>query len=90
MASGQRGYHDALEDAHITAAVWLRMTMGQVELSMSDGPGSGQPRALSRAGLELARFEPNEADLQAHEEMLKLIDGKSEQGAAWLKEFKEK
>ena len=90
VASGRRGYHDALEDARLTAAVWLRMTMGQGELSMSDGPGSGKPRALSREGLELVRFEPGEADLQAHEEMLKLIDGKSGRGAAWLKEFREK
>ncbi|MDE0487845.1 MAG: DNA polymerase III subunit epsilon [Gammaproteobacteria bacterium] len=89
VASSERGYHDALEDARLTAFVWLRMTMGQGELSMSEEAGGGSKRAIDREGLELVRFEPGAEDLEAHEKMLRNIDAKSEWGAAWLKEFKE-
>lgn len=88
VASGSRGYHDALEDARLTAGVWLRMTMGQGELKMG-GDGASKPQALSRQSLTLACFEPDGDDLKRHREMLEMIDGKSEQGAAWLKDFKE-
>ncbi len=89
VASESRGYHDALEDARLTARVWLRMTMGQGELKMSDSAGASGPQALSRQGLKLACFEPDEDDLKRHREMLEMIDGKSEQGAVWLRDFKE-
>ena len=95
VASESRGYHDALEDARLTADVWLQMTRKQAELKMdadtSDGGGGGasEAQALSRQGLALARFEPSGDDLERHREMLEMIDGKSEQGAAWLKDFKE-
>lgn len=90
VASESRGYHDALEDARLTAGVWLRMTMGQGELKMGDGTGGASgTQALSRQGVKLACFEPGEDDLKRHREMLEMIDGKSEQGAAWLKDFKE-
>ena len=91
VAAEKRGYHDALEDARLTAGVWLRMTMGQTELNMGDGDGAGASRtqALSRGGLKLARFEPGGDDLKSHREMLDMIDGKSEQGAAWLKDFRD-
>jgi len=93
LTSEARGYHDALEDARLTAGVWLRMTMGQGDLKMSEGAGEGAgasgAQALSRQGLKLACFEPGEDDLKRHREMLGMIDRKSEQGAAWLKDFKE-
>ena len=89
VASSERGYHDALEDARLTAFVWLRMTMGQGELSMSEEAGGGAKRAIEREGLELVRFEPGAEDLEAHEKMLRNIDARSERGAAWLKEFGE-
>lgn len=88
VASRERGYHDALEDARLTAYVWLRMTMGQGELSMNEERGAGGKQAIDREGLELARFEPSAGELETHEKMLRNIDAKSEQGAAWLKEFK--
>ena len=89
VASSERGYHDALEDARLTASVWLRLTMGQGELSMSEDTGGGAKRPIDREGLELARFEPGAEEIEAHGKMLRNIDAKSEQGAAWLKEFKE-
>lgn len=89
VAAETRGYHDALEDARLTAAVWLRMTMGQGKLSMSEISAAGKPRVLNREGLQMVRFEPGKTDLKAHREMLKIIDEESERGAAWLKEFKE-
>lgn len=89
VASRERGFHDALEDARLTASVWLRMTMGQGELSMSEDARGGAKQVIDREGLELASFEPSAEDLEAHEKMLRNIDAKSEQGAAWLKEFKE-
>ena len=89
VASRQRGYHDALEDARLTASVWLRMTMGQGELSMSEDTGGGARRAVERAGLKLVRFEPSAEEIEAHEKMLRNIDAKSESGAAWLKEYRE-
>ncbi len=89
VSSQDRGYHDALEDARLTASAWLRMTMGQEELRISQGGSSGRAKSLDREGLSLVRFEPGEADLQAHEEMLRRIDQSSEHGAAWLKGFKE-
>ena len=85
VASDTRGHHNALEDAQLTAGVWLRMTMGQGRLKMDDG--TGRTRALSRQGLTLARFEPSEDDLRKHSEMLDMIDGKAEKGAAWLRDF---
>lgn len=88
-ASRERGYHDALEDARLTASVWLRMTMGQGELSMNEERGGGAKRPIDREGLKLARFEPGAEEIEAHERMLRNIDAKSGQGAAWLKEFKE-
>ena len=89
VASRERGYHDALEDARLTASVWLRMTMGQGELSMSEETGGGGKQAIDREGLELALFEPSTEELETHEKMLRNIEAKSERGAAWLKEFKE-
>ena len=89
VASGARGYHDALDDARLTAAVWLRMTMGQGELQMKSRGSSAKGRGLSRDGLNLVRFEANQDDIAQHEKMLKMIDGKSERGAAWLRDFKE-
>lgn len=89
VASGSRGYHDALEDARLTASVWLRMTMGQGELSMSEAPGSRARQTLERKNLKLVRFHATAEDLRAHEKMLDLIDEKCEQGAAWRKERKE-
>jgi len=88
VASSERGYHDALEDARLTASVWLRMTMGQGELSMSEEAGGGAKRAIDREGLNFARFEPGADELEKHEKMLRNIDAKSGRGAAWLKEFK--
>ena len=89
VASDTRGYHDALEDARLTAAVWLRMTMGQGKLRMSEARGGSVQQPLDRENLKLARFAPTAEDLRAHEEMLDLIDGKCEQGAAWRKECTE-
>lgn len=89
VASGKRGYHDALEDARLTASVWLRMTMGQGELSMNEETGGAAQRPINREGLRLARFEPSAEELEAHEKMLRNIDAKSGRGAAWLKEFRE-
>ena len=89
VASDTRGYHDALEDARLTAAVWLRMTMGQGELSMSEALRGSARRTLERKNLKLVRFAPTGEDLRAHEKMLKLIDEKCEQGAAWLRDNKE-
>lgn len=89
VASRERGYHDALEDARLTASVWLRLTMGQGELSMSEDTGGGANRPVDREGLKLARFEPGAEEIEAHEKMLGNIDAKSGRGAAWLKEFKE-
>ena len=89
VASESRGYHDALEDARLTAGVWLRMTMGQGELKMSDGARAARAPALSREGLKLVRFEPGAEDMGKHREMLEMLDGKSEQGAAWLRDLKE-
>ena len=90
VASETRGYHDALEDARLTAGVWLRLTMGQGELKMgARSGGAGGAQSLSRSGLKLARFEVADDDQKRHRKMLEMIDGKSEQGAAWLKDFKE-
>lgn len=89
VASESRGYHDALEDARLTAGVWLRMTMGQGELKMSDGASAARAPVLSREGLKLVRFEPGAEDLGKHREMLEMLDGKSERGAAWLRDFNE-
>ncbi|MCY4255661.1 MAG: exonuclease domain-containing protein [Gammaproteobacteria bacterium] len=81
--------HLALGDARATVDVWLKMTQVPGELEMGDdvGGGASEAQALSRQGLALARFEPSGDDLERHREMLEMIDGKSEQGAAWLKDF---
>ncbi len=95
VASEARVYpHDALEDARLAARVWLKMTQEQGSLgigtdSAGASDGASEAQALSRQGLALARFEPGADDLKRHREMLEMINGKSEQGAAWLKDFKE-
>ena len=86
VASDGRGYHDALEDARLTASVWLRMTMGQGELGMSEAQSGTAKPTLDRKNLKLVRFQPTAEDLRAHERMLDLLDEKCEQGAAWRKE----
>ncbi|MFY0663301.1 MAG: DNA polymerase III subunit epsilon [Natronospirillum sp.] len=86
--NGHRDLHGALLDAEILADVYLFMTGGQtaLELAAETPKDNEQTAALAFAADTNARELPivraNPEELTAHEELLKLIDGKSE-GALW-------
>ena len=88
--NSRRDRHGALLDAELLADVYLLMTGGQAALSLgevgrkSGGNGSAADvQILDRTGLNVVRLKATEADLQAHEEQLDLLDQKSAEGAVW-------
>ena len=87
-----RELHGALLDAELLADVYLLMTGGQVDLTLSSGqdtmptasPGlavvaSDKPR---QGALEV--IGPNQEEIAAHNDMLALIDSESADGCLWL------
>ena len=86
--NSMRELHGALLDARILAEVYLRMTGGQVSLSLGTEAATDEteptitPR-LDRAGLSLPIVEASPAELIAHEAMLERIRAQSGGATVW-------
>lgn len=87
-----RELHGALLDSEILAEVYLRMTGGQTSLGLlSDMPDNGEydePGQSTR--LDFAKRKPRvfpatADELKDHQELLSLIDKKSDNNCLWLK-----
>lgn len=88
--NSHRDLHGALLDAEILAEVYLRMTGGQVSLSLAgqesqnQGVGAGLKR-LSANRAPLPVLKATEAELQAHEHYLQMLDKASGDKTIWRK-----
>lgn len=95
--NSKRTLHGALLDAEILADVYLRMTGGQVNL-FDEEQHEDEPQAATSNQAEnlqahdsqphlaqLCTIEPDEQELQAHLEYLKLINKKSKDNCFWQK-----
>jgi DNA polymerase III subunit epsilon len=87
--NSHRDYHGALLDARILAEVYLAMTGGQANLTLSaesDTARSGAFRAAPLRGAAAAPLivvRPSEAELAAHEHILALLDKASGGKTVW-------
>ncbi len=92
----QRELHGALLDAHLLADVYLAMTGGQANLTLSaradgdsdggvDEDGGTRPPPRAGAARHVAVRLADETELQAHEGVLKLIDKASAGTTVWRK-----
>ncbi len=88
--NSRRELHGALLDARILADVYLAMTGGQGALALHDNaePGAAAQaartvRALVRSAVPLKIVHATLAELQAHEEMLRLITQASGNCCLW-------
>lgn len=89
--NSHRDYHGALLDARILAEVYLAMTGGQANLTLSAGSDAARSRARfgkpPRSGA-LARIiviRPDEQEMAAHEHVLALLDKASGGNTVWRK-----
>jgi len=85
-----RELHGALLDAEILADVYLRMTGGQVTLSLGgstdeESGGAQRVRYLSSDRAPLPVILANAEESEAHQLRLLAIDKASETGCVWLK-----
>jgi DNA polymerase-3 subunit epsilon len=87
--NSRRDYHGALLDARLLADVYLAMTGGQAALVLSAEPDP----SLARSRIESAAGRPNAvpllvvsasgAELEAHEQVLALLDKASSGRTVW-------
>jgi DNA polymerase-3 subunit epsilon len=85
--NSHRDLHGALLDADLLLEVYLAMTGGQGALTLDDkataaGVAAAVTRAVRPAGALVVR-RATEDELQAHQEMLRLLDKKSGGKTAW-------
>ena len=85
--NSHRDLHGALLDADLLLEVYLAMTGGQGALTLDDkataaGVAAAVTRAMRPAGALVVR-RATEDELQAHQEMLRLLDKKSGGKTAW-------
>ncbi len=85
--NSHRDLHGALLDADLLLEVYLAMTGGQGALTLDDkataaGIAAAVTRAVRPAGALVVR-RATEDELQAHQEMLRLLDKKSGGKTAW-------
>ncbi len=85
--NSHRDLHGALLDADLLLEVYLAMTGGQGALTLDDkataaGVAAAVTRAVRPAGALVVRCA-TEDELQAHQEMLRLLDKKSGGKTAW-------
>jgi DNA polymerase-3 subunit epsilon len=78
--NSHRDYHGALLDARILAEVYLAMTGGQANLTLSAESDTARSRARQAApirvggGARIMVIRPSESELAAHEHVLALLD----------------
>jgi DNA polymerase-3 subunit epsilon len=89
--NSHRDYHGALLDARILAEVYLAMTGGQANLTLSAESDTARSRARQIAparlsgGLRIVVIRPSEIELAAHEHVLALLDRESGERTVWRK-----
>lgn len=88
--NSQRDLHGALLDAEILADVYLLMTGGQTDLTLSmEAPNRAQQEeqraVLARDQLELRVIKPSSSELEAHQQCLEMITKASNGNCLWLK-----
>jgi DNA polymerase III subunit epsilon len=87
--NSHRDYHGALLDARILAEVYLAMTGGQANLTLSAGSDAARSRARQAAPPRLGAaarivvIRPDEQELAAHEYVLALLDKASGGKTVW-------
>jgi len=86
---GSREKHGALVDAQLLAEVYLAMTGGQINLLLGEENRIGEraratPSAATAARPPLSSLSPSEAELAAHEALLRKLDQASGPGCLWL------
>src|ERR1700675_2321572 len=87
--NSHRDYHGALLDARILAEVYLAMTGGQANLTLSAQSDTARRRARQSAparvggGTRIIVIRPNEGELAAHEHVLALLDKASGGKTVW-------
>jgi DNA polymerase III subunit epsilon len=87
--NSRRDYHGALLDAQLLAEVYLTMTGGQAALILSAEPDPALTRSrLDTAGravnaAPIVVIEATDEELQAHEEILALLDKASAGQTVW-------
>ena len=87
--NSHRDYHGALLDARILAEVYLAMTGGQANLTLSAESDTARSRARQSAparvggGTRIIVIGPNEGELAAHEHVLALLDKASGGQTVW-------
>ncbi len=86
--NSHRDYHGALLDARILAEVYLAMTGGQVNLTLSAESDTARSRARQSApsrstGLRIIVIRPSESERAAHEHILALLDKSSGGKTVW-------
>jgi len=86
--NSQRDLHGALLDAQILAEVYLAMTGGQGDLSLSaaeqdDAPGAEPRVGFSRGDLKLVVTVPSAEEFAAHEAMLGFLEAQGGAKPLW-------
>jgi DNA polymerase III subunit epsilon len=89
--NSRRDYHGALLDARILAEVYLAMTGGQANFTLSAESDTARSRARQAAparmgdGPRVVVIRPSEQELAAHEQVLALLDKVSGGRTVWRK-----
>lgn len=86
--NSQRTLHGALLDAGLLAEVYIRLTRGQDSLIIQPHGEAGGADTQAEAPIDLTRFalpviEPDEAELAAHEAVLRELDRTSGGRTVW-------
>jgi DNA polymerase-3 subunit epsilon len=87
--NSHREFHGALLDAEILADVYLLMTGGQTDLALAVEEQQEQQEVvidmsdIDLSTTELTVIRASADELKAHDQMLDLLDKKSENGAIW-------
>jgi len=87
--NSHRDYHGALLDARILAEVYLAMTGGQANLTLSAESDTALAQARRAAplrldgGIRIIVVRPSESELAAHEHVLTLLDKASGGKTVW-------
>jgi DNA polymerase-3 subunit epsilon len=86
--NSHRDYHGALLDARILAEVYLAMTGGQANLTLSAESDTARSRARQAAparagGIRIIVIRPSDSETAAHEHILALLDKSSGGRTVW-------
>jgi DNA polymerase III subunit epsilon len=86
--NSNRTLHGALLDAQLLAEVYIHLTRGQDALLIDSHAAAQEDDAMAKVDfskLDLIVLQPSEAEMAAHEEVIKQIDKASGGKTVWLK-----